>query len=370
MRQKLGWLATVVVSVVLGAGAVVGIDSLRSDARAGPAVIERVSEPTNSGVADTGMADVADLYAKVRPSVVQVNSSGRSAGIGSGIVIDKDGHILTNNHVVADGDQLDVQFSDGSAASAKVVGTDPGNDLALLKVDVASNKLTPATLGDSDKVRVGDFVIAVGNPFGIEGSLTSGIVSGVGRTLSGGTGRPLRQLIQSDAAINPGNSGGALFNRRGEVIGVTSAIENPSGNRVFAGIGYAVPINSARRYLPELVAGKQIQHARMGVGLQNLTPAVAKGLNIGVEQGVLITQVDASSAAAKAGLRGGIGTRGQPVGDVVLSIDGKETKTYDQLADYIDSKSVGDKVSIKYFRDGKESTVEVTLDAWRSSASN
>ncbi len=354
MRQKLGWAATVVVSVVLGAGAVVGIDSLRSDSKGSSSVIERVSEPTNSGVNDTGMADVADLYAKVRPSVVQVNSSGKSTGIGSGIVIDKDGHILTNNHVVADGDQLDVQFSDGSAASAKVVGTDPGNDLALLKVDVPSNKLTPATLADSDKVRVGDFVIAVGNPFGIEDSLTSGIVSGVGRTLSGGAGRPLRQLIQSDAAINPGNSG----------------IENPSGNRVFAGIGYAVPINAARRYLPDLVAGRQIQHPRLGVGLQNLTPAVAKSLNIGVEQGVLISQIDANSAAAKAGLRGGLGTRGQPVGDVVLSIDGKDTKTYDQLADYIDTKNVGDKVSVKYYREGKETTVDVTLDAWRSTGSN
>jgi S1-C subfamily serine protease len=352
----------------------VGIDSLRSDNGGGTSstVIERVSQATSSGVSDTGMSDVADLYAKVRPSVVQVNSSSttnRSGnGLGSGIVLDREGHILTNNHVIADASQVDVQFADGSAAAATVLGTDPGNDLALLKVNVGSDKLKPATLGDSEKVRVGEFVIAVGNPFGIEGSLTSGIVSGVGRTLSGGTGRPLRQLIQSDAAINPGNSGGALFNRRGEVIGITTAIENPSGNRVFAGIGYAVPVNAATRYLPDLLAGKTVQHPRMGVGLQNLTPAVAKALNIGVEQGVLLTQVDPNSAAAKAGLRGGIGTRGQQVGDVILSIDGKETKTYDDLANYIDSKDVGDKVKVKYFRDGKEATVEVTLEAWQASS--
>jgi S1-C subfamily serine protease len=137
---------------------------------------------------------------------------------------------------------------------------------------------------------------------------------------------------------------------------------------VFAGIGYAVPVNAATRYLPDLLAGKTVQHPRMGVGLQNLTPAVAKALNIGVEQGVLLTQVDPNSAAAKAGLRGGIGTRGQQVGDVILSIDGKETKTYDDLANYIDSKDVGDKVKVKYFRDGKEATVEVTLEAWQASS--
>ncbi|HLF80074.1 MAG TPA: trypsin-like peptidase domain-containing protein, partial [Dehalococcoidia bacterium] len=178
MKQKLSWLLTVVASVALGAGAVVGIDSLRDDNGGSSAtVIERVSEPTNSGVADTGISDVADLYAKVRPSIVQINSSSSTSrngnGLGSGIVLDRDGHILTNNHVIANGEQFDVQFADGSAASATVLGTDPGNDLALLKVNVASNKLQPATLGDSEKVRVGEFVIAVGNPFGIEGSLTS-----------------------------------------------------------------------------------------------------------------------------------------------------------------------------------------------------
>jgi S1-C subfamily serine protease len=302
MKDKLGWVAVIVASVALGAGAVVGIDSLRADNSSAPSVIERVSEPTTSGVADTSLSDVADLYAKVRPSIVQINSStSRGESVGSGIVLDRQGHILTNNHVIEGAGQLDVTFSDGNAAIATVVGRDPGNDLAVIKVNISGDKLSPATLADSDKVRVGEFVIAVGNPFGIEGSLTSGIVSGVGRTL--GTtqgGRPLRQLIQSDAAINPGNSGGALFNRRGEVIGVTSAIQNPSGNRVFAGIGYAVPVNAARRYLPEMMAGKTVEHPRLGVGLQNVTPALAKSFNLGVEQGVLITQVEANSAAAKA----------------------------------------------------------------------
>jgi 2-alkenal reductase len=353
--------------MVLGAAGVVGVDSLREDDGAVSTVIERVNEPSLSGVSDSNLSDVSDLYAKVRPSVVEISASSRGGtSTGSGIIIDRQGHILTNHHVIESTTQVDVTFSDGSAAPATVVGKDPGNDLAIIKVNVQGEKLSPATLADSDKVRVGEFVIAVGNPFGIEGSLTSGIVSGVGRTLgSNQGGRPLRQLIQSDAAINPGNSGGGLFNRRGEVIGVTSAIQNPSGNRVFAGIGYAVPINAARRYLPELLAGKTIEHPRMGVGLQNMTPALAKSLNLNVEQGVLITQVETGSAAEKAGLRGGIGTRGV-TGDVVLSIDGRQTKNYEELANYIDSKKVGDKVKVTYYRDGRESTVEVTLEAWRT----
>jgi len=198
----------------------------------------------------------------------------------------------------------------------------------------------------------------------LEGSVTEGIVSGIGRTLGGGAGRPLRQLIQSDAAINPGNSGGGLFDLNGNVIGVTTAIENPSGDRVFVGIGYAVPIDTIKRFLPDVVAGKTVEHPRLGVSLQNVTPALAKTLNLNTEQGVLITSVDPASAAAKSGLRGGTGQRG-PAGDVVTSMDGKAVKNYEDLAGYIDSKKVGDKVSLKGLRDGKEFNAELTLEAWK-----
>jgi S1-C subfamily serine protease len=248
-----------------------------------------------------------------------------------------------------------------------VVGTDPGNDLALIDVDIPGDKLKPAVLGDSEKVRVGELVIAVGNPFGIEGSLTQGIVSGIGRTLSSGGGRPLRQLIQSDAAINPGNSGGGLFNARGELIGITTAIENPSGDRVFVGIGYAVPVNTASRFLPDLVAGRQVEHPRLGIQLQDLTPALAARLGINVDQGVLVVSADANSAAARAGIRGGT-TAGSNVGDVIVSIDGHETKTFDALASYIDGKQVGDKVKVQVVRGGQEMTIEVTLEAWQAGA--
>jgi S1-C subfamily serine protease len=371
MKEKLTWAVVIFASMVLGAGVVIGLDSLRDDPaiNTSPQVIERTVNAAG-GVSMSQRQDVSELYARVKPSVVEINAANTkstSGSLGSGIVLDKEGHILTNNHVIKGFDQIDVGMSDGTAVSATVVGVDVGNDLAVLKVNVPADKLTPATLGDSDKVKAGEVVIAVGNPFGIEGSVTQGIVSGVGRTLGGGAGRPLRALIQSDAAINPGNSGGALFDINGNVIGVTTAIENPSGDRVFVGIGYAVPINTAKRFIPDMKAGKQIEHPRMGVSLTAVTPAVNKTNNIGIDQGLLVTSIDPGSAAAKAGIKGGAPGSRNGIGDVITSIDNKPVKTFEDLADYIDNKKVGDKVTIKYYRDGKESSVDIVLDAWQQS---
>jgi serine protease Do len=358
--------AVVVASVALGAASVLGVDQLRDHSTSAPTVINTAVGSRASNVSNNAVQDVADLYANVRPSIVRITGSSSrsgSGGLGSGIVIDNKGFILTNNHVVKGFDKIDVTLSDGTASPATVVGTDPGNDLAVIKANLPADKLKAAVLGDSDQTRPGDLVVAVGNPFSLDGSVTEGIISGQGRTLSGGTGRPLRQLIQSDAAINPGNSGGALFDRNGNVIGITTAIENPSGQDVFVGIGYAVPINVAKRFLPDLLAGKTLQHPRMGVGLQDITPSVAGSLGLNVQQGVLITSVDSSSAAARAGLRGG--ARNPNLGDVVVAIDGQQVKSYNDLANYIDSKNVGDKVDLKILRDGKEMTLSVTLDAWQ-----
>ena len=285
MREQLKWLVVIVASVALGAAAVIGVDSLRADNPGGTTIIERVTQAADGSVAAT-ISDVADLYDLTRPSVVRITTQGATSGaggLGSGVVIDKDGHILTNNHVVAGASQIDVTLVDGVAVRAQVVGTDPGNDLAIIKVNLPADQLKPAKLGDSSKVRAGEFVVAIGNPFGIEATITDGIVSGIGRTLAGSGGRPLRQLIQSDAAINPGNSGGGLFNGRGELIGITTAIENPSGDRVFVGIGYAVPINTAQRFLPDLLAGRPIEHPRMGIQMQDLTPALAGRLSLSVQ---------------------------------------------------------------------------------------
>lgn len=370
MKEKLTWAVVIFASMVLGGGVVIGMDSLRDEgggSSAAPQVIERTVNAAG-GVSMSQRQDVSELYARVKPSVVEINAANtRSTGasLGSGIVLDKEGHILTNNHVVRGYDQIDVGMSDGTAVTARIVGTDPGNDLALLKIEVPADKLQPATLGDSSKVKAGELVIAVGNPFGIEGSVTQGIVSGVGRTLGGGAGRPLRALIQSDAAINPGNSGGALFDMNGTVVGVTTAIENPSGDRVFVGIGYAVPINTAKRFIPDMKAGKKIEHPRLGVSLTAVTPALAKSNGLAVEQGLLITTLDPTSAAAKAGLRGGAPGARTGIGDVITAVDNRVVKTFEDLADYIDNKNVGDTIKVKYMREGKEATVDIVLDAWR-----
>src|SRR3990170_1696009 len=330
MREKLRWALVIVVSMALGATVVVGIDSLRTDASGPAAVIESVSSPSESNVALKIPEDVADLYDKVRPSVVKIttgNEGSFGGGVGSGVVVDKEGRILTNYHVVQGASSIDVIFADGTSVEARVLGTDPGNDLAVL-----------------------------------DGTLTTGVVSGVGRTL-GGNGRPLRQLIQSDAAINPGNSGGGLFNRRGELIGITTAIENPSGDRVFVGVGYAVPVGTAKRFLPQMISGQAVEHPRLGIRMENVTPTLAESRGIDAAKGVVIVQVESGSAAARAGLRGG-----RTSGDIIVAIDGVEIAGYDDLGNYIDSRDVGDKVKVTVIRDGGKTTVEVTLEAWRSSA--
>jgi putative serine protease PepD len=289
---------------------------------------------------------VADLAESVRASVVRIDASDPGSfggGVGSGVVLDTEGHILTNNHVVGASTILNVALLDGTGGSAIVVGRDPGNDLAVVKADIAADKLVPARLGDSDQVRIGELVIAVGNPFRIEGTVTEGIVSGLGRSLQGSGGRQMRELIQSDAAINPGNSGGALFNARGEVIGITTAIENPTNDRVFIGIGYAVPINTATRFLPQMLAGEDIQHPRFGIEMA------------GQSSPPQITAVVPGSGADQGNLQ---------AGDIITALDGNAIVTFDDLAEYIDSKNVGDVVDVTVMRNGEEITLPVTLVPW------
>ncbi len=346
MIEKLRWGLVVVVSLALGAASVVGIDSLREDDPVAPAttVIERVRSPDNSGVSLT-VDSTADLVEAVRSSVVRIDASNGSlgGGTGSGVILDASGHILTNNHVIEDATSLRVTLLNGTVGSATIVGRDIGNDLAVIKTDIPADKLVPATLGDSDAVRVGERVIAIGNPFTIEGTVTEGIVSGLGRSLQGSGGRQMRQLIQADAAINPGNSGGALFNARGEVIGITTAIENPTNDRVFIGIGYAVPINTATRFLPQLLAGENIQHPRLGIQLQSSSSPPE------------IVAVEPGSGAAEGGLE---------AGDAITALDGAQILTFDDLAEYIDNKDVGDVVDVTILRDGTEITLPVPLVAW------
>lgn len=343
---------------------------------------------STGNIADTsGCLPSADVYDKVSPAVVVITStqqsSGRfgtprqSTGTGSGIVIGTDGSILTNDHVVAGGTNLQVTFSDGTDVAAQVVAEDPGNDLAVVRANLSGKSVTTATLGDSDAIRVGDPVLAIGAPFELQGTLTAGIVSAKARTYSSGGGtRPLRDMIQTDAPVNPGNSGGPLLDCQGRVIGINTALENPTGQDVNVGIAFAVPINTAKRFLPDLQAGKAISHPWLGIAGEDITPAIAKELNLTVQSGAYVTVVSADSPAQKAGLVGAFQSESEAAqatslrsgGDVITSVDGKNVTSVDDLAGYLDAnKKPGDNVSLKIVRDGKEQTVTATLAEWPSS---
>ena len=327
----------------------------------------------SSGSTDelSAIEDLPRLVRDVSPSVVLIRTSGAGvSGQGSGVVIDRSGHILTNLHVVQGGTSYSVQLFDGTVADATVVGTDPGNDLAVLLADIPSQLLQPAIFGDSDAVRVGESVFAVGSPFSLEFTVTSGIISGVNReSRATAAGRPIRGVLQTDAAVNAGNSGGPLFNARGEVIGINTAVENPVGQNFFVGVGYAVPSNTALRFIPDMIAGVTIKHAQLGVSGVSLNSLNADDADVDVIRGVYITVVAPGSAADRSGLTpatirdGGELDRG---GDVILKIDGQEVGSVQELARIIDRHDVGEIVTLTVLRDGREISIDATLLEWPS----
>ena len=363
---RLGAIAGIaLLSAAVGAGTGAGVASLIDNGGNSTSTAVTSSAPGSSSstiISQTGAVSIADLYTRLRPSVVQLEvSSSSGAGTGSGVILDAEGHIVTNYHVVQDMSEIDVKLSDGTIVTASVVGTDPGDDLAVIKIDPSGLNLTPATLADTSQLRIGDSVIAIGNPLDLEATLTEGVVSGLGRVLSDGNGRPLRELVQTDTAINPGNSGGGLFNLNGQLVGITNALENPTGQDSFSGIGYAIPASTLQQYLSDMLAGKTVSHPRLGVSLGNLTPQIAQQMGLKVNSGVMIGSVQRGSGAARAGLQGAVGN--QP-GDVIVAIDGHAVKTFDDLAGYLDTKNPGDKVTLQVVRDGQQMDVSVTLDAW------
>ena len=345
--------------------------------------------PTPVSVPDklTISADAVDtllenIYERVNPGVVNIDVSGGTGtdlteyGSGSGFVFDRDGHIITNNHVVEGADEIDVTFSDGSATQAKVVGTDPYGDLAVIKVDVDPAKLTPLEIGDSDQVKVGQRVIAIGNPFGLVGTMTVGIVSGKGRTLpadtsTSGNSFSNPDIIQTDAAINPGNSGGPLLNSLGQVVGVNAAIRTNGTNRANSGVGFAIPSNTVKRVAQQILKNGHASYPYLGVTVDNhFTPAeLAQALHLPVDKGVLIASVMDGGPAARAGLRGGdqqITVRGIPVragGDIIIAIDAEPISSFDQMIAFLaDRKQVGQTVSVTIIRGSDRLEVPVILD--------
>jgi S1-C subfamily serine protease len=315
------------------------------------------------------------VYQKASPSVVNVTSTVITRdfflnaipreGSGSGSIIDNRGHVLTNNHVIRNAKVLEVTLGDGSRWAAKLVGTDPDNDLAVIKIDAPADKLKPLPMGDSHKLQVGQKVLAIGNPFGLGLTLTTGIISSLGRNIRSEVGTMIEDLIQTDASINPGNSGGPLLNSEGEMIGINTAIVSPTG--VSIGIGFAIPVNTARRIVPQLISRGYVVYPYAGAAVQPLFPELAKLLKLKVERGAMVVEVTPGGPAEKAGLRGGnrqirAGNVQLIVGgDVITRVDQREVKDHDDLIRYIRERKPGDTVTLKILRDGQFKEIRITL---------
>jgi S1-C subfamily serine protease len=321
---------------------------------------------------------VRDIYREEGRGVVFVEAEGVSEGqsifgapdegtaTGSGFVVDRDGTILTNAHVVSGAENVTVSFTeDGDAVDAEVKGVDASTDLAVLKVDPDDvENLTRIPLGDSSKVAVGDPVVAIGNPYGLQRTVTTGIVSALQREITAPNGFRINDVIQTDASINPGNSGGPLLDANGRVIGINSQIATGGTSQGSVGIGFAVPINTAKKLLPELRKGGDVEHAYLGVTMADVDEDVARELDLPVDQGALIQEVAPDGPAADAGLRGASGAVGSAVaagGDLIVEVDGEEVENADDVAAAIEDDKPGDTIEVEYYRGDDLKTARVEL---------
>jgi putative serine protease PepD len=326
----------VAVAIVAGALALTGDDPVRT------ATAQSTPAPSSPGAARTAPASVADIYRRVSPGVVFVSVPG--GGSGSGFVIDANGSIVTNEHVAGDAKQVSVRFDEqGDPISARVVGTDPSTDIALLKVDPADVEggLKPLELASSEKLQPGEPAIAIGSPFGLQGTVTSGIVSALDREIQSPNGFPIAGVIQTDAAINPGNSGGPLLDDDGRVIGVNSQIAT-NGANANSGVGFAVPIDTVKDVVPKLERDGRIDRAYLGVSTSEAPP----------RDGALVRSTTPGGPAERAGL--------QP-GDLIVAFDGKAIRSPSDLGQVVLSAKPGDTVGVDVQRDGDRRTVKVTL---------
>jgi serine protease Do len=359
-------------------------------------VTEAQSTPSLSSTSNASSLSLSDLYSKVQKSVVQVSdvpstTNVQGARFGSGFLYDKEGHIITNYHVVqtnARNAEFDVTFSDGNAYTAHLIGSDPYSDLAVLKIqDALASQITPLPVVNSSKLRVGDTVVAIGNPFGLAGSMTTGIVSGLSRILPSSNENPsasplspsysIPNIIQTDAAINPGNSGGPLLNTGGEVIGINAAIFSNTG--FYAGVGFAVPSDTIMKIVPSLIREGAYLHPYLGIAGMDISKSLSRQMGLeDIRGGFLITSITPGGPADKFGLqaaelqRTSSGT-GRPIvkgGDIILKIDNHDVKKIDDVVSYLErSTSVGDTVKLTISRDGAIKEQNIVLDA-RPSPSN
>ncbi len=373
----------VLTSAVLGAGAAVGaVAAFDLGGGSTTTIVEQAPLGSPSENASDGGLTARDIFKRDAPGVVYVRadvvqrsaspfdfgmpSEQRGVATGSGFVIRRDGTILTNQHVVEGARRVTVQFADKKTATARIVGQDRSTDLAVLRVDTSGLDLHPLQLGDSKAAQVGDPTIAIGNPFGLERTLTTGVISAVQRRIKAPNGFAIDNVLQTDAAINPGNSGGPLLDAAGRVIGINSQIETGGAGTGNVGIGFAVPIDTAKQIIPQLKDNGRVDRAYLGITSRSVDASLA-ALNLPVKSGALVQTVEAGSPAAKAGIKGGnisADIDGEPVqlgGDVIQQIDGKPVTNAEALTTIVGEKKTGDEVKVQFLRDGRKKTVEVKL---------
>jgi putative serine protease PepD len=381
LRPFAALLATAVLGGAVAVGAVAWLGGIGSSTTV---VTETVAASTSQPVFSGATMSINEIYRRSAPGVVQITSTTKGStstglfgnqfstppeqALGSGFVIDKAGHIVTNYHVVQGAVDIKVSFSNQDTVKAKVVGTDPSTDLAVLRVDESANALTPLTLGDSDSTQVGDEVVAIGNPFGLDRTATAGIVSALQRGITAPNGYTIDHAIQTDAPINHGNSGGPLLNAHGQVIGVTSQIEtgdsSATGN---VGIGFAVPSNTVKNVVAQILRNGSVAHAYLGIAGEDITPTLADNYKLPVNAGVLVASVKSGSGAAHAGMKAGttrVVVAGETYilgGDVIVAADGRAISSINQLRDAIAAHKPGDKIRLTVYRGAKKTSVTVTL---------
>jgi S1-C subfamily serine protease len=371
-RSRIPMIAMILLgTLALGAGAGAVTYSVAHPS-ATKTVVRQVPVQNGQPTADSNGLTPGQIYRQTYQGVVEITVSSpqqtpmgnqEAQAQGSGFVIDSDGHIVTNEHVVDNADSVSVRFWNGNTYKASVVGSDQSTDLAVIKVDAPQSVLHPLTLGDSSKVRVGDAVVAIGSPFGLEETLTGGIVSAVHRQMQAPNDFTINDSIQTDAAINHGNSGGPLLDSSAQVIGVNAQIAGQTGANV--GVGFAIPSDTVKSIADTLISSGKVEHAYLGVSVQEIPSAVADQL--GAVAGVEITAVRSSTPAKDAGLVGSTGNKtidGQQYptgGDIITAIDGQNMTTSEAVQQAIDSHHPGDKISITYWRKGESHTVSITL---------
>jgi S1-C subfamily serine protease len=363
---------------LLAAGLIVGLGAYWAGSRYGhqaPISVEALPAPALEGGLGPTEEENVRIYKQAAPAVANIVTRTVQydffynpvpvEGAGSGFVIDTDGHILTNYHVVEGAQTIEVTLGDQTRFKAKYIGADTRNDIALIQIDPRGRKLATLPLGDSHNLLVGQRVLAIGNPFGFQSTLTTGVVSSLGRTVQTSENTFIDEAIQTDAAINRGNSGGPLLDSHGEVIGINSAIYAPTGTT--AGIGFAIPINTARRVADDLITKGRVRRATLGAEGRAIWPGLAEALDLGVQEGILIERVTPGGPAEGAGIRGGnkvvlAGLQELRIGgDVLIAIDGKPVTNQMDLNLLLNRAQPGDTVTLTIMRDGKKMNITVKL---------